>query len=122
MNGQAPVSCEVLVEVSRGPRGRVIVRRDVWPDGRASIHLAVQRRQAAGKWCSRSFVTLYVHDLPDVIAALAGISVPEAKPLAEVSTLVDARRQRAASLLRDEEIPAQDVERGVWGDDHEDAS
>ncbi len=48
--------------------------------------------------------------------ALAGVSDPEAKPLAEVASLAEARRHRAEALLRSEEIPDQDVEAGCWGD------
>lgn len=70
MNGAPPVSSEVLAEIHRGPKARVVVARDVWEDGTKSVNLGVYRSAVDGHWTRRRSVTLYATDIPDVIAAL----------------------------------------------------
>ncbi len=70
MNGAAPVSSEVLVEVRRGPRARLLVELDTWPSGPKSVNVGAYKSAEDGHWTRRRSVTLYADDLPDVISAL----------------------------------------------------
>lgn len=71
MNGADPVASEVLAEIRRGPKSRVVVDLDTWPSGPQSINVGIfKSADSDGHWFRRRSITLYRDDIPELIAAL----------------------------------------------------
>lgn len=70
MSGEPPVSSEVLADIPRGPKARVIVRSDEWQDGQRSVNVAVHRLKPSGEWYARRSVTIYPGEIDALISAL----------------------------------------------------
>jgi hypothetical protein len=71
VNGAAPVASEVLAEIRRSPKSRIVVDLDTWPSGPRSINVGIfKSADSDGHWFRRRSITLYREDLPELIAAI----------------------------------------------------